>query len=172
MKSVRKETFAKWKSAQLTRGYVLSGWMTSVDWPHGRSSTASNGVGRTELGGGGFLGGGGVPTTVDCPPKRSPLGFTQLGLCIIFFFFLGGGFPGNLETPLATPLASLVLVQWAGRGWWWGVGVGVLNWLYPRSMGYRGLLLAPHTCVHSLMTTQLKYSFISYHLCNTFTCPQ
>ena len=63
------------------------------------------GVGRTELGG--FLGGGGGPTTVDCPPKRSPLGFTQLGLCIIFFFFfffLGGGVPGNLETPMATPL--------------------------------------------------------------------
>ena len=75
------------------------------------------GVGRTELGG--VSRGGGVPTTVDCPPKRSPLGFTQLGLCIIFFFG-GGGVPGNLETPLATPL-NLPLAD--GLNGWWQIRV-------------------------------------------------
>ena len=75
------------------------------------------GVGRTELGGGGGSRGGGVPTTVDCPPKRSPLGFAQLGLCIIFFW--GGGVPGNLETPLATPLVGVLGCWSGGPGWGW-----------------------------------------------------
>ena len=72
------------------------------------------GVGRTELGGGGS--GGGGPTTVDCPPKRSPLGFTQLGLCKIFYFFFGGGGSGQPGNPPGYTLGKGGGVQGGGMG--------------------------------------------------------
>ena len=61
--------------------------------------TQCRGVGRAEL-----LGGGGeVPSSLKFLPGMG-LGRGVKLLTYIFFFFGGGGVPGNLETPLATPL--------------------------------------------------------------------
>ena len=55
------------------------------------------GIGRAELGGGGGGGGG-------CKQPKIPPGGVKFVICI---FGRGGGGPGDLETPLATPLSSI-----------------------------------------------------------------